>query len=115
MLPNDEVKENKFLQKVLDQLTANINNEFYQIEDLASGVHLGRVQLFRKLKALTGKTYTQILREIRINRAKELLRKTDKTSSEVAHEVGFRNNSYFIKVFNKVTGMTTSEYRSAQT
>ena len=36
-------------------------------------------------------------------------------SSEVAHEVGFRNNSYFTKVFKKVTGMTTSEYRNGHT
>ncbi len=112
ILPKEEIKENRFLQQVLEQLEENLQNENYQIEDLASAIHIGRVQLYRKLKALTGKTYTQVLREIRINRAKGLLQKTDKTSSEVAYEVGFRNDSYFAKVFKKVTGMTTSEFRN---
>lgn len=112
MLPQHEIKENKFLQKVRKEIESNLCNEQYQIEDLAHGVNLGRVQLYRKLKALTGKSYTQLLREMRISRAKDLLKKTDKTISEIAFEVGFNDRSYFGKVFKKEVGMNASEYRS---
>ncbi len=112
MLPQEEIKENKFLQKVRNEIEANLSNEQYQIEELAQGVHLGRVQLYRKLKALTGKSYTQLLREMRISRAKDLLKKTDKTTSEIAFEVGFKDRSYFGKVFKKEVGMNASEFRS---
>ena len=111
MLPDEKVEENKFLDAVKDHLKLHIQNENHQIEDLAQSMHLGRIQIFRKLKALTGKTYTTLIREMRIHRAKELLKKTDKTINEIAFEAGFKNGSYFGKVFKKEVGMSAGAYR----
>ncbi len=111
-LPLEQVEENRFLKEIRDHLEANLNNENHQIENLASAMHVGRVQLFRKLKALTGKSYTQLLREIRIHRAKQLLTRTDLTISEIAQEVGYRDGSYFSKVFKKEVGVSAVKFRS---
>ncbi len=111
MLPEEKVKDNNFLQMIKKHLEQNIGNENYQIEDLGDAVHLGRVQLFRKLKALTGKNYTELIREMRVHRAKELLKKTDLTINEIAFQVGFKEGSYFGKVFKKEVGMSAGEYR----
>jgi two-component system response regulator YesN len=59
----------------------------------------------------SGKTFTEYLTGLRMNRAKELLRETDKRSSEIAFEVGYNDAHYFSYMFKKQTGMTPSEYR----
>ncbi len=115
MLPEVKVKDNNFLQMIKKHLVQNIGNENYQIEDLSDAVHLGRVQLFRKLKALTGKNYTELIREMRVHRAKELLKKTDLTINEVAFQVGFKEGNYFGKVFKKEVGMSAGRYRREYT
>lgn len=69
------------------------------MEDLVEAMHLSRTQLHRKLKALTGKTFVQLLTEMKMHRAKELLVKTDMTVAEIAFQLGYRDDSYFSKVF----------------
>ena len=114
MLPKEAVEENKFLDRIRTIIESNLNNEQFQIEDLANEIHLSRTQLYRKLKALTGKTFTAILKEMRIHRAQELLTKTDKTIGEIAFELGFRDQSYFTKVFRDRVGLSPSSFRSMQ-
>ena len=112
MLPKEAVEENKFLDRIRTIIESNLNNEQFQIEDLANEIHLSRTQVYRKLKALTGKTFTAILKEMRIHRAQELLTKTDKTIGAIAFELGFRDQSYFTKVFKEVAGKPPKEMRS---
>ncbi len=112
MLPIQEVQENRFLTRVREEIEKNLANEQYQIEDLASTLLLSRTQVFRKLKALTGKTYTQIARDMKIHRAKKLLRKTDLTVAEIAFELGFRDASYFSKVFKDMEGASPNAFRN---
>ncbi len=111
MLPQEEVQENKFLQNATSIIEANFDNEHFQIDDLATELHLSRNQLYRKLKALTGKNFTTIVKEMKMHQAKEMLTKTDQTIAEIAFQMGFKDQSYFTKVFKEVVGKTPSELR----
>ncbi len=111
MLPQGEVQEIKFLKKARSIIEANFGNENFQMDDLAKDVHLSRNQLYRKLKALTGKNFTTTVKEMKMHRAKELLTKTDQTIGEIAIQLGFTDQSYFTKVFKEVVGKTPGEIR----
>ncbi len=112
MLPEEQVKENHFLTKIRKHIEANLTNEHYQLNDLAETLHLGRTQIYRKLKALTGRTFTELVKDMKIHRAKELLANTDKSVTEVAFELGFKDSSYFSKMFKRATNYPPSEYRN---
>lgn len=62
---------------------------------------LSQVQLYRKLKALTGLTPVQFIRHLRLEKAKHLLKTTDLHVSEVAYDVGFSDPAYFSRIFQK--------------
>ena len=68
-------------------------------------IGLSRVQLYRKVKALTGYSVVDLLRKARLAKAKRLLETTDKNISEVAYEVGFTTSSYFAKRFKEEYGV----------
>ena len=112
MLPKEQVKENSFLEKIRQHVEDNFPNESYQIEDLATHLHLSRTQVYRKLKALTGNSFTDIVKQMKMHRAKELLSKTDKSVAEIAYELGFSDASYFSKVFKEIEGSSPTEYRT---
>ena len=70
---------------------------------------MSRTQLYRKFSALTDTTVTEYLRLLRLHRAKDLLRNTDLTVSEVAFRTGFKNVSHFSKVFKETFNINPSE------
>ena len=72
---------------------------------------MSRVQLYRKVKALTGKTPVELLRHARVERAREQLLTTDKSISEIAYACGFSAPSYFNKCFKDEYGITPGELR----
>ena len=74
-------------------------------------MNLSRVQLYRKVKALTGSSPVELLRTARLNRAHQLLLTTDKTVSEVAYSVGFSSPAYFTKCFKDEFGMVPGDVR----
>jgi AraC-like DNA-binding protein len=69
------------------------------------------VQLYRKVKALTGLSPVELMRKIRLNKAREMLLTTEKNISEVAYEVGFSAPSYFTKCFKDEFGVLPGEAR----
>ena len=81
------------------------------MEDIASDMHLSRVQLYRKVKALTGATPVELLRKARLTRGRQLLETTSKNISEVAYEVGFSAPSYFTKCYKDEFGTLPGEGR----
>lgn len=99
----------------VDKFTAAVNNVIalgkIDYDALASEMFLGRAQLNRKIKAITGMTVTEFILQLRIKMAKELLTTTDLTVSEVAYHCGMDNISYFTTLFKKVTGVTPGQYR----
>ena len=94
--------DRRFLDAFLKAMEKHMGNINLKIEDLGDEVGLSRVQLYRKVKALTGMTPVEILRETRLKRAMQLLKTTDKTVSEIANEVGFATPGYFSSCFKKL-------------
>jgi len=78
---------------------------------LAGVMHLSRVQLYRKVKAVTGSTPVELLRTARLKRGYRLLLTTDKSVSEIAYEVGFTAPSYFTKCFKEEYGQLPGDVR----
>ena len=72
---------------------------------------MSRVQLYRKVKALTGTSPVELLREMRLERAHKLITTTTKSIAEIAFEVGFNTPSYFSNCFKKQYGVYPSEMR----
>ena len=81
------------------------------VEDIASDLALSRVQLYRKVKAVTGCTPVDLLRKARLTRARQLLLDSDLTVSEIAYRVGFTSPSYFTKCFKDEYGTVPGEAR----
>ena len=98
---NSPSPDRRFLDTFLKAMEKHMSNTNLKIEDLGDEVGLSRVQLYRKVKALTGMTPVEILRETRLKRAMQLLKTTDKTVSEIANEVGFATLGYFSSCFKK--------------
>ena len=106
-----ELRDNEFIarfKKVVDERLADSD---LSVEDIASDMHLSRVQLYRKVKALTGATPVELLRKARLTRGRQLLETTSKNISEVAYEVGFSAPSYFTKCYKDEFGTLPGEGR----
>ena len=84
------------------------------LDALAHEVGISRFHVARLLKRSTGKTMTQHVRTLRVNRACELLESSDEPYAEIAYQLGFADQSYFIKQFREMTGTTPARYRQAR-
>lgn len=93
--------DRRFLDTFLKAMDKHMSNTNLKIEVIGDEIGLSRVQLYRKVKALTGMTPIEILRETRLKRAMQLLKTTDKTVSEIANEVEFATPGYFSSCFKK--------------
>lgn len=100
-----------FINNFIKAMEMHLSDTQLKIEDLGNEVGLSRVQLYRKVKALTGMTPVEILRETRLKRAMQLLKTTGKTVSEIANEVGFGTPGYFSTCFKKQYGKYPSDVR----
>lgn len=93
----------------------NYCNEFYASDITLEGVgalfYLNPDYLCRLFKKETGISFTQYLNHVRIDKAKKLLDKTDKKITEIAFEVGYTNDTYFIKKFKEICGVTPKQYQ----
>ena len=102
--------DEKFLKKVIDFVEEHISDPELTVEYLAGMLRMSRVQLHRKLSALTGNSPSEFIRKIRLNTAAGLLARKSGNVFEVAYQVGFNNLSYFAKCFREEYGMAPSEY-----
>ena len=82
------------------------------LQNVAKAVNMSNSRFSTVFSQQSGKTFTEYLIYLRLNKAKELLRTTDMKSSEIAHETGYNDAHYFSYIFKKNTGMTPSEYRA---
>lgn len=100
---------NEFMRKFLDTIDKNISNSDLSVEDIGAEMCLSRVQLYRRVKSMTGKSPVEIIREERLKRANILLQDSSLTVSEVAYRVGFSAPSYFAKCYKDYYGKSPSE------
>lgn len=100
-----------FITRFKEVVEARLADSDISVEDLASDMNLSRVQLYRKVKTVTGSSPVELLRTARLNRAYQILLTTDKSVSEVAYAVGFTAPSYFTKCFKEEYGMVPGDVR----
>ena len=104
--------EDPFLLKFRNYIEAHLTDSDLNVETIGAELGLSRVQLYRKIKALTGQSPVELLRTARLNKGRQLLQTTGKTVSEVAYEVGFTAPSYFTKCFKDEFGISPSDVSS---
>jgi len=91
----------------------NIANEDFSVNDICTELGISRVQLYRKVKALLGYNINEYILDVRMQKAKYLLRnETGLTIAEVAYKVGFSSAAYFSTVMRSKIGVTPTEYRN---
>ena len=100
-----------FLSRFREAVEARLSDSDLSVDDLAADMNLSRVQLYRKVKAVTGSSPVELLRTARLNHAYQLLLTTDKSVSEVAYAVGFTAPSYFTNCFKEEYGMVPGDVR----
>ena len=103
-------EDEKFLSRTIAIIEEHINNFDFDVSKLTDKMAVSRVQLFRKLKALTDQSPSEFIRTIRLKRAVQLLDKGFGNIAEVTYQVGFNNLSYFAKCFRELFGMSPSDY-----
>lgn len=81
------------------------------VETISSALGLSRVQMYRKVKQLTGQSPVEIIRVTRLKKAERLLKTTQMTVSEISYDVGFSSPSYFSKCFKDYFGVQPGEMR----
>lgn len=106
--------EDHFLKKVKSTIEARMGDSTLGVDGLANEVAMSTIQLYRKLKALTGHTPNELIRNLRIERAASLLRQHAGNVSEVAYQVGFNNMSYFAKCFREKFNKLPSEFLNSE-
>ena len=115
-IPKDEMPAPKtqdaiFAETLNKALRENMSNPGLKMDDLGETVGLSRVQLYRKVKAITGLSPVELLRQVRLQQGYLLLTTTDKTVQEIAYEVGFGTPGYFSKCFRRQYGKYPMELR----
>ncbi len=98
-----------FIARLRDIVQNNLQDSDLNVERIGEEIGLSRVQLYRKVKALTGQSPVELIRTARLQRGKKLLETTDQTISEVAYAVGFTSPSYFTKCFKDEFNISPSE------
>ncbi|MBU3010691.1 helix-turn-helix domain-containing protein [Polaribacter vadi] len=104
-------KKGKFIEQAEVFVLEHISNEQFGVSELAMLMHMSRSNLLRKIKKETELSASQFIRQVRLEKGKELLEETELTVSEISYQVGFSNNSYFIKCFREQYGLSPGEYR----
>ena len=101
--------EEKFIRKVVSIIEKNMGEPTFSVEVLAREAAMSNIQMYRKLKALTGSTPNDLIRSMRLERADSLLRQRGGNVAEIAYQVGFNNLSYFAKCFREKFGLTPKQ------
>lgn len=109
-IKKDETYKISNVKKVLTYIHDNYKHKIYT-DDLAKLIGMNTQYFCRYFKKLVGKTPTKYINEIRIEKATEMLAKTDRKIIDIAMSCGYDNIGYFIKRFDEHKHMTPSEYR----
>ncbi len=102
--------DEQFLEKVQKVLDQNLVESSFTIDAFSEAVHMSRMQLHRKLKALTGLSASEFVRSQRLKLAASILKKSDINISEVGYRVGFNDPAYFAKCFKEAYNCTPSQF-----
>ncbi len=106
-------EERRFKEALLACLQSNLDNGDITSDEIASALNISRSVLFEKCRAVLGKAPTEYLRDLRFEKAAEMIKEGSYPIAEIAYRTGFNDAHYFSKAFRKHYGMTPSEYRKS--
>ena len=102
------------LEKAVKAVEDNLTEPDFDVTALADAMNMSRSTLTRKLKAITGRTPLDFIRNIKMKHARHMLEDKDKSVTEVAATLGYFNRKYFTTCFKEEFGMTPSEFQKSQ-
>ncbi len=105
--------EDAFISRFKSLVEERLSDSKLSVEDLAGDMGLSRVQLYRKVKAMTGSTPIDLLRKARLAQAQRMLQESTLSVSEIAYQVGFASPSYFTKCYKDEFGTVPGEARKS--
>lgn len=100
-----------FIHQLRLFIIQQMDNPNLSPNDLSAHFFISRTQIHRRLKAHLDISTGEFIQQIRMEKAKDLLQKTDKKIIQIAYEVGYKDASYFSRVFNQQTGMSPKLFR----
>lgn len=102
--------DEKLIQRAIEIVEQNIGESDFSVEKFSRELGMSRVHLYKKLLSLTGKSPIEFIRTIRLQRAAQLLKKSQLSVAEIAYQVGFNNPKYFSKYFKDEFNVLPSAY-----
>jgi two-component system response regulator YesN len=108
-----DFKNFRVIKQTVDYIEQNYNRDL-SIEEIAGAVHLSPFYLSRLFKQEMDSTLVECLSRVRIEKARQILKQTSRSITQVALEVGYNDSSYFSKVFKKYTGTTPNRFRQSR-
>lgn len=106
--------DEKLIEKAMKYVSDNLDSPKLSVEDLSDYLGMSRVQLYKKIKQITGKTPIEFIRVIRLKRAAQLLRESQLNVSEIAYRTGFNSPKVFSKYFKEEFGILPSAYQDKE-
>lgn len=103
--------DNEFMDKVISIIQNKMSEPNFDVIQLADDIAVSKSSLYRKIKAMTGLSPVELIRNIRLKHARQLLKNKSVTISEVAYSCGFSNPKYFATCFREEVGMSPKEYQ----
>ncbi len=107
-LPETVPVEHQFIQKIYRIIEAHYQEDTFALPQLCEALHLSRTQVFRKVKALTNQSPSDMILHFRLQEAKKLLGQADRTITEITYQVGFKNQTHFSTAYKKYFGHSPS-------
>ena len=103
--------DTQFLQAMADSIHAHLAEEGFGVEQLATDLNVSKSTLHRKVKAMTGLTPLEFIRNVKLKYACAMLARHDRPIAEVAYATGFSSPKYFTRCFKEEFGLSPSEYQ----
>lgn len=105
--------DSEFYHKFLEIFNAEMGNPDMNVDAIAAKMGFERSQFYRKIKALTNYSPVELMRKLRLERARHLLRTSEKSVSEIAYSTGFSTPAYFSKCYREAYSETPTETRAS--
>ncbi|MFV0606196.1 MAG: response regulator [Niabella sp.] len=109
-----ESQDERFITEIIKVIESHIDDTDFHTDELVKAMHMSRSTFYRKLKALTGLSGTEFVRNIRLKYASTLLNKGNYTVNEAAYESGFGDVKYFRKCFQEFFGTNPSDFKKLE-
>lgn len=112
-MPPEEALDQKFMAEFVRIVENNLHDSELTIDDIAKEMYMSRIQVYRKVKALSGQTPNVFIRVFRLKRAAQYLSLGELSISEITYKVGFNDLKYFREKFKEEFGVNPSEYKNS--